>query len=422
MPENCLLSDVKLLDGEVYVTVPRWRHGVPSSLNRLQDARQRSPLLVPYPNWKMNEPGDAECSAIQYAHAIEIDPLRRMWIVDSGKWGTFTRPDSRCPAKLVVWDIERGRELRRFVFSDELVDRAQSLLASIVLDTTSTAPDEWHAYIASTGESRLLVYSWREDRAWFLSHRRSMGFDHSAIMIQTMPPATLPLGIASLALSPHRSPHHWSYNVRYNRNYNNYNNEVEDSREERYSGVSSGHQLFFAPLASYQFYSVATSLLRNRSRVEALPISDLDPSWDQLIRRVGVRSSQSAAMTVSASGIMYYSVLNNNAINKWNLSEPFSALDLVFRDDQRLQWPAAFGWGGGGFLYFTSNRMQLYVHHDLHRQRVNFRIMRAKMGTPGYMGVISAANHQISDYIAVCFRVLVAVVIVGRSTSRIGSY
>lgn len=42
--------------GEVYVTVPRWLNGVPSTLNKVV-VKNGVSLLQPYPSWEMQKEG-----------------------------------------------------------------------------------------------------------------------------------------------------------------------------------------------------------------------------------------------------------------------------------------------------------------------------------------------------------------------------
>ena len=348
VPDYCALFDVKAVDGEVFVTAPRLRHGVPASVNRVL-ARGNNTVFSPYPSWEVNTPG-GDCKGIQNALAIEIDPLRRMWIVDSGSRDTFSRPINECPAKILVWDMVGGREVRRFEFSEDLVPyRMGAMLRGLVLDTAADDAEDWFAYVAHTTGEQLLVYSWRENAAWNVTHA-TMKYDVSSIAVEVgSEMASFPTAIDSLAMTPR---------------------------------AAAEQRLFFAAVSSFRFYSIATEFLQNRSRVALASPTELD----EQVKLVGTRSSQSEGMTVSDAGVMFYSVLNNNAIDQWNTSVPFSAKDQVYRDDTRLQWTDSFGWDAG-YLYVSSNRwhkagMLLFDSSD----EIMFRLLRARVDMNGYMG------------------------------------
>ena len=79
-----------------------------------------SPLLQPFPSLRMNMEGD--CNALQNVDAIEvrtiviitasisqIDPLGRLWVVDSGQTAPFSRPHRKCPPKILVFNLAKGQ-------------------------------------------------------------------------------------------------------------------------------------------------------------------------------------------------------------------------------------------------------------------------------------------------------------------------
>lgn len=90
IPENSAVNGIKVYKGKVYVTVPRLKPGVPSTLNVIvKSSTATNPtsmdyVLRPFPNWDMQKVGN--CEALQGVQSMEIDPhTGYMWIVDTGK-------------------------------------------------------------------------------------------------------------------------------------------------------------------------------------------------------------------------------------------------------------------------------------------------------------------------------------------------
>ena len=84
LPRNSAVNGIKLYKDKVYVTVPRLKEGVPSTLNVIIEnpdaaATNVSHILRPYPSWEMQTVGN--CSALQRVQSMEIDPQTGyMWI------------------------------------------------------------------------------------------------------------------------------------------------------------------------------------------------------------------------------------------------------------------------------------------------------------------------------------------------------
>jgi len=79
---------------------------------------------------------------------MEVDPnTGYMWIIDTGRRDTFTdAPVNACPAKLVVYDVRNGLEVRQHVFADDVLAREGNYVNDVVV-----AADGLWAYMSDTG-------------------------------------------------------------------------------------------------------------------------------------------------------------------------------------------------------------------------------------------------------------------------------
>ncbi|XP_015586317.1 protein yellow, partial [Cephus cinctus] len=74
IPENNAIAGIKLWKHRMYLTVPRWKNGVPVTLGVTSATPQNNvtaPNLEPYPNWEMQKVGN--CKAFQFVQSMEID-------------------------------------------------------------------------------------------------------------------------------------------------------------------------------------------------------------------------------------------------------------------------------------------------------------------------------------------------------------
>ncbi len=148
----------------VYLAVPRWFGGVPSTLNKVtldltQSMPIQNPILEPYPSWDMQEVGN--CDKLQHVQSMEIDNNGHMWVIDTGRLGIFSaEPDNACPPKLVIIDTETGEMVDEpYIFPASVAPYDSVFLNDITVDNTRNI-----AYITDmTGEiggnkGGLIVY------------------------------------------------------------------------------------------------------------------------------------------------------------------------------------------------------------------------------------------------------------------------
>jgi hypothetical protein len=72
---------------------------------------------------------------------------------------------------------------------------------------------------------------------------------------------------------------------------------------------------------------------------------------------VGKRNSGSDAMTSDDAGVLYYSLLENSAVMRWNAADDhfYHERKLLVRDEKRLQWINSM-FVDNGYLWVVSNR------------------------------------------------------------------
>ena len=520
IPENTTISGVKVWGDRLYVTLPRWRRGVPATLAsiplpKMGNYHNPSPKLEPFPSWEMQQVGN--CSALQNVKNVEIDPTTGyMWVIDSGRIDTLSqRSENRCPPKIVVFDLssaasssssteynsyyetgyrqgstERsqtgyyqggynpdgdnqgryspqgvnrngynplsgnndryspqnnnyngynppsgsrdgynppsgGRDgynppsgnydaynppsgsrdgynppsgnydrynpssgnqggynapddyqgynsprnyntnnirpgfiVRVFTFPDTVISQDTDL-EDIVLDTDGSG----YTYIsdASDTDPGLIVYSWKENRPWKVRDSRSMQADPGVRSLSFNGVyVDINWNIDGLALSP-----------------------VSYSGERR---------LYYSPLSSYSLFSIPTSVLKDEARA----ISDVSA----YVKTHGRKTSISEGMAMDSRGVLYYGLLGENAIAKWDTNVPFEGNQhKIAQDNNLLQWPASFGFDSQlKNLTVVSNRLQNFLAGRVHLNEPNCRIISAYTGTKSYLYQPTEFDYATSSY------------------------
>lgn len=81
IPENNLPLGVDVAGDRLFVTMPRWKNGVPASLAWLPlPPVYTNPPLMPYPDWSYHGNPDApDCSKLMSVYRLWIDECQRLW-------------------------------------------------------------------------------------------------------------------------------------------------------------------------------------------------------------------------------------------------------------------------------------------------------------------------------------------------------
>ncbi|KAL3868615.1 hypothetical protein ACJMK2_041411 [Sinanodonta woodiana] len=332
--ENCLIAGIKIYKENVYVTVPRWRNGVPATLNRVvkngTGNGSQGAILEPYPSWEMNKLGD--CRFLQYAQSMEIDPNTGwMWIIDAGRINLLpidgSTPQNHCPAKLVIFDIDNNIVVRSYEFPNEIVNRSSNFLNDIVLDYVDGQVR--FAYMTDTLDAKIVVYNYITNSSYIIQHPSMLGGKNFSVA---------GINVNGIAIS--------------------------------YDFTT----LFFCPLSSLNLYKVPTSTLRTSG------------DFNSTVVNMGQRRAQTGGM-VAGQRNLYYGALLQHGVDKLPVESPSAAdsSNVITRNDS-LTWVDTLAFDGE-YLWFVENNFNVFKQGNMtfNSSEPNMRIWKVYVGENGYL-------------------------------------
>ncbi|KAJ8914951.1 hypothetical protein NQ315_002475, partial [Exocentrus adspersus] len=340
-PRNNLPVGIEIWNDKVFVTVPRWREGIPSTLNYVPiNSPVKNPRLIPYPSWEMNELGNCD-NGLSTVYRIHADKCDRLWVLDTGTFGIGNTTQNPCPYAINIFDLKTDTRIRRYEFKPQDIN-SRTFIANIAVDLVdSNDCDKAFAYFTDELGYGLIVYSYAENRSWRFEHGYFMpdplrgDFTINKLNFQWQEE-----GVFGMSLSPIQ---HDGYRL-----------------------------LFFSPLASYREFVVSTEILRNSSKVEDgykdfYPLQERGPN------------SHTTARVMDENGIQFFNLIDQNAIGCWNSKTEYHPLNLglVFKDDVKLIFPADVKVDRYHNLWVSSDRMSDFLLSDLNFRDINFRIFFA---------------------------------------------
>ncbi|VVC97244.1 unnamed protein product [Leptidea sinapis] len=106
---------------KLFVTVPRWKNGVASSLNYVDVDGAQDQLLKPYPSLKDNLVPDTakelpSNSSIISVFRVFVDACDRLWVMDSGLADILGSPNQVAGPSIVIFDLNTDQLLHRYFF------------------------------------------------------------------------------------------------------------------------------------------------------------------------------------------------------------------------------------------------------------------------------------------------------------------
>jgi len=301
IPHNCALAGVAVDKiGSVYVTVPRWRAGVPATVNVLEKAVGSDEYtLTPFPSWDIQKIGDKD--SIQSSQAVYIDTQNNMWVVDSGRRNFLSASEKDyvdgTPSVWVI-DLETRETKLRYKFPADVASPSDSFLNDIVLDEVNRVAyftDAW-------GSGGLIVY----DIAASTSRR------YSGLSTANQPSYVMVI------------------------DNTNYGSSIFTTPSDGLALTEDSTALFYCAVQGDTLYRLPTSVLRNFSTTSA----EIDSS----VEVIGSKNPSDGMKYLH--GVLYYGDLPSSTYHALNItatSRPDTASAVSAPSDpSTLRWVSAY--------------------------------------------------------------------------------
>lgn len=308
-------------DGNYYLSVPRWAHGIPATVNKIIMVDGK-PLLSPYPSLEMNEIGNP--AALQSVLGWEIDELGRAWLLDQGH--VEDKPCTEGQQKIVCWDLRRNELVETINIPSEIAAFNASFLNDLVVDNKNG-----FIYIADSGiytdplQGGLIVYNMktRELRRVLHQHVSTQdvpGYWFEIAGKQIWAEKPMRTGADGIALSADRTTLYW------------------------------------CALTARHLYCISTAVLQDFST----PLDVIEKAVVDL----GDKGTNTDGLGADNNGLIYYTMLEGQGIGTF---DPKTRVYRQLLSDKRMVWVDGMTFDNKGSLIFNNNRL-----HELFKDQLDW--------------------------------------------------
>ncbi|XP_065331594.1 protein yellow-like [Cloeon dipterum] len=354
-PSDVHVAGVHVAGNRVFLSMPRWKpKGIPATLAFVEyPSRDAAPPLTPYPDWASQKVG--QCQGLTSVFRVTTDECGRLWVLDTGIASSIQHEYTRvCPAKVLTFDLKTDKLVNTFILKDEEAVRNESLPVNIKVEYpkgTCGSPKDAFLYIADTASFAIIVadlssgQSWRIIQKTVLPDPEASTFHVGKKTFETMN------GIMGMALS---------------------------------APGKGDRTLYFSSMSSFKQHWVKTSVLRNKDSV-------LSPPRDEFKTGSLPRTSQTGAYAMDKNGVLFFGLLNSDALVCWNSRRnPYESrfFGVLAQDKVAMKFLAEVTIDETGRLWAISSGIQTYFSEKMNPNEISTRVFMSESTVTAVKGTI----------------------------------
>lgn len=241
--------------------------------------------------------------------------------------------------QLLIFDLHNDALTRRYpIPKDQLT--GDSFLANIAVE--DDVCDDSYAYLGDLGDPALVVYSYKQSSSWRVKHHYfnidplAGEFNVAGIKFEWTD------GVFGLALSA--------------------------------PGPDGFSTLYFHPMTGTHEFAVSTKLLRNSTLAKS-SFHDF-----RVLGSRGTRGQSSVSFLHKKTGVLFYALINLNAVACWKTTNPKYTMESqgrVFMSNVSMIFPNDIKVDANDNLWVLSDRLPIFMYSRLNESDINFRILTA---------------------------------------------
>ncbi|XP_026320861.1 L-dopachrome tautomerase yellow-f2-like [Hyposmocoma kahamanoa] len=330
---------------KLFITIPRWKKGVPSTLNYIPLNCVQNCPLHPYPSWRDGYLPDSASNinsnaTIVSTFRIHVDSCDRLWVVDNGVADMANEVKQITMPAIVVYNLNVNMLDERYELHDDVI-MDSSVLTSIVVDVNKNCRDAY-AYITDMGSNAIVVYSLSRKDSWRVEHP-FFSFD----------------------------PFAGSYKVG---GVEFYWNDGVSSAALTGAKKDGYRNLYVHPTSSTKQFKLSTKVLKQKN-VEPEDIIDAV----EVVGDRGPNTQSTACDYDPCTNVLFYTQLNKNGVGCWNLDKPFHGdnVHVLVSDCTLMEFPNDVKVDADCNVWILSDRQSRFLYNTMNYSDVNYRIMSA---------------------------------------------
>lgn len=108
-------------------------------------------------------------------------------------------------------------------------------------------------------------------------------------------------------------------------------------------------------------------------------------------------------MAMSATGVLYFGLLADDAIAMWDTKTTSSftiGQRIISRDHVLTQWPDSFAFDEDGNFWCVTNMLQNFLNNRVNIDVPNYRLIRTRVGVRNYQYYENGTAPELPDFTA----------------------